>query len=27
VEIFACEGPCVASQCNSPVYLTETWTM
>src|SRR5215475_5013603 len=27
VEIFACEGPCVASQCKSPVYLTETWTM
>src|SRR3954447_6000977 len=27
VEIFACEGPCVASQCNSPVYLTETSTM
>src|SRR6266404_6892256 len=27
VEIFACEGPCVASQCNSPVYLTKTWTM
>ena len=27
VEIFACDGPCVASQCKSPVYLTETWTM
>src|SRR6188768_3301442 len=27
VESFACEGPCVASQCKSPVYLTETWTM
>src|SRR5919197_2122539 len=27
VEIFACEGPCVASQCKSPVYLTETSTM
>src|SRR5689334_16855495 len=27
VEIVACEGPCVASQCKSPVYLTETWTM
>src|SRR5215467_3426051 len=27
VEIFDCEGPCVASQCKSPVYLTETWTM
>src|SRR5258707_6362330 len=27
VEIFACEGPCVASQCKSPPYLTETWTM
>src|SRR5256714_5652755 len=27
VGIFACEGPCVASQCKSPVYLTETWTM
>src|SRR3982750_3790804 len=27
VEIFACEGPCVASQCKSPVYLTETWTI
>src|SRR5438874_12642638 len=27
VEIFAFEGPCVASQCKSPVYLTETWTM
>src|SRR6187401_1824033 len=27
VAIFACEGPCVASQCNSPVYLTDTSTM
>src|SRR4029450_33010 len=27
VESFACDGPCVASQCNSPVYLTETWTI
>ena len=27
VEIFACEGPCVASQCKSPVYFTETWTI
>src|SRR5215475_489996 len=27
VEIFDCEGPCVASQCKSPVYLTETSTM
>src|SRR3954454_3850932 len=27
VGIFACEGPCVASQCKSPVYLTETWTI
>src|ERR1044071_5334313 len=27
VEILACEGPCVASQCKSPVYFTETWTM
>ena len=27
VEIFAWEGPCVASQCKSPVYLTETSTM
>src|SRR5262245_59388427 len=27
VEIFACEGPCIASQCKSPVYLTETWTI
>src|SRR3954449_712180 len=27
VEIVACEGPCVASQCKSPVYLTATSTM
>src|SRR5437667_6876872 len=27
VEIFDCDGPCVASQCKPPVYLTETWTM
>src|SRR6516164_1291445 len=27
VEIFDCEGPCVASQCKSPAYLTETSTM
>src|SRR5690242_13730358 len=27
VESFACEGPCVASQCKSPVYFTDTWTM
>src|SRR5690349_24533933 len=27
VEIFDCDGPCVASQCKSPVYLTETSTM
>src|SRR6266536_3178470 len=27
VEIFDCDGPCVASQCKSPVYLTETLTI
>src|SRR5204862_6378397 len=27
VEILDCEGPCVASQCKSPVYCTETSTM
>src|SRR6266699_1429938 len=27
VEISDCEGPCVASQCKSPVYLTETLTI
>src|SRR4030095_4070375 len=27
VEIFDCEGPCVASQCKSPVYLIEMLTM
>src|SRR5215467_10894219 len=27
VEIFDCDGPCVASQCRPPVYLTETSTM
>src|SRR5213083_2391197 len=27
VAIFDCDGPCVASQCKSPVYLTETSTM
>src|SRR5207244_4421596 len=27
VEIFDCDGPCVASQCKSPVYLIETSTM
>ena len=27
VEIFACEGPCVASQRKSPVYLTDTSTI
>src|SRR4030095_11799818 len=27
VEILAWDGPCVASQCKSPVYLTDTWTM
>src|SRR5437667_1182658 len=27
VEIFDCDGPCVASQCKLPVYLTSTLTM
>src|SRR5215831_15728185 len=27
VEIFDCDGPCVASQCRSPVYLTLTLTI
>src|SRR5207249_3115096 len=27
VEISDCDGPCVASQCKSPVYLTETLTI
>src|SRR5213592_4795724 len=27
VEIFDCDGPCVASQCKLPVYLTETSTI
>src|SRR5213082_3353266 len=27
VEIFDCDGPCVASQCKSPAYLTETLTI
>src|SRR5262249_47532631 len=27
VEIFDCEGPRVASQCKSPVYLTDTSTI
>src|SRR4029077_4628586 len=27
VEIFDCDGPCVASQCRSPVYLTPTLTI
>src|SRR5882724_13310892 len=27
VAIFDCDGPCVASQCKSPVYLIEMLTM
>src|SRR4029077_9986302 len=27
VEIFDCDGPCLASQCKSPVYLIETSTI
>src|SRR6266480_143237 len=27
VEIWDCDGPCVASQCKLPVYLTSTLTM
>src|SRR5205807_7684033 len=27
VAIFASDGPCTASQCKSPVYLTEILTM
>src|SRR5881227_4451585 len=27
VAIFDCDGPCVASQCKSPVYLIEILTM
>src|SRR5438105_2732895 len=27
VAIFAFDGPCTASQCKSPVYLTEMLTM
>jgi hypothetical protein len=27
VEIFDWDGPCVASQCKSPVYVTSTLTM
>src|SRR5215471_13975937 len=27
VEIFDCDGPCVASQCKSPVYFTKTSTI
>src|SRR5207247_5596695 len=27
VDIFDCDGPCVASQCKLPVYLTETSTI
>src|SRR3984893_13846273 len=27
VAIFDCDGPCVASQCKSPVYLMETSTI